>query len=315
MRHKVSLDDPTVPKGNCHTTVIRYKDTVLGQYVGKPGVDIKDTVLGQYVGKPGGKGDETQGYLDDPTVPKGKFGGKGDETQGYLDDPTVPKGNCHTIVSRYKGYSLGKYCAKLVLLRRVLRPKSGKPGGKGDEAQGYLDDPTVPKGQYVGKPGGKGDEAQGYLDDPTVPKGQYVGKPGGKGDETQGYLDDPTFLKVIVRSQSVDIKDTFLGQYVGKPVVKEMIKGYLDDPTIIKGNCHTIVSTFLGQYQGKPGVKEMRHKVILMILLFLKVIVTPIVSRYLVVKDTVLGQYVGKHGGTVLGQMRHKVQGYLDDPN
>ncbi|CAG2202422.1 G6PD [Mytilus edulis] len=34
-------------------------------------VDIKDTVLGQYVGKPGGKGDEAQGYLDDPTVPKG----------------------------------------------------------------------------------------------------------------------------------------------------------------------------------------------------------------------------------------------------
>jgi glucose-6-phosphate 1-dehydrogenase len=34
-------------------------------------IDIKDTVLGQYVGKPDGKGEEGQGYLDDPTVPKG----------------------------------------------------------------------------------------------------------------------------------------------------------------------------------------------------------------------------------------------------
>lgn len=34
-------------------------------------INIKDTVLGQYVAKPGGKGDEGQGYLDDPTVPKG----------------------------------------------------------------------------------------------------------------------------------------------------------------------------------------------------------------------------------------------------
>ena len=30
-----------------------------------------DVVLGQYVGKPDGEGDATQGYLDDPTVPKG----------------------------------------------------------------------------------------------------------------------------------------------------------------------------------------------------------------------------------------------------
>jgi hypothetical protein len=34
-------------------------------------IDIKDTVLGQYVGKPDGKGEEGQGYLDDHTVPKG----------------------------------------------------------------------------------------------------------------------------------------------------------------------------------------------------------------------------------------------------
>ncbi|XP_050412053.1 glucose-6-phosphate 1-dehydrogenase isoform X2 [Patella vulgata] len=36
-----------------------------------PPVLLKNVVLGQYVGKKDGKGDETQGYLDDPTVPKG----------------------------------------------------------------------------------------------------------------------------------------------------------------------------------------------------------------------------------------------------
>ncbi|CAG2211080.1 G6PD [Mytilus edulis] len=162
-------------------------------------VDIKDTVLCQYVGKPGGKGDETQGYLDDPTFLKVNLVVKEMRSSRLVlsFDPTVPKGNCHTQSVDIKDTVLGQYV--------------GKPGGKGDETQGYLDDPTIPKvdikdtvlGQYVGKPGGKGDEAQGYLDDPTVPKvdikdtvlGQYVGKPGGKGDEAQGYLDDPTVPK------------------------------------------------------------------------------------------------------------------------
>nr|ACC62885.1 glucose 6-phosphate dehydrogenase isoform D [Rhipicephalus microplus] len=36
-----------------------------------PPITMDNVVLGQYVGKPGGTGEETQGYLDDPTVPKG----------------------------------------------------------------------------------------------------------------------------------------------------------------------------------------------------------------------------------------------------
>eukprot|EP00105_Crassostrea_gigas_P011810 XP_011427632.1 PREDICTED: glucose-6-phosphate 1-dehydrogenase [Crassostrea gigas] len=34
-------------------------------------VELDNVVLGQYVGNPEGQGDEKQGYLDDPTVPKG----------------------------------------------------------------------------------------------------------------------------------------------------------------------------------------------------------------------------------------------------
>ncbi|KAK3609070.1 hypothetical protein CHS0354_011829 [Potamilus streckersoni] len=36
-----------------------------------PHIKLEDTVIGQYVGNPEGKGEEKQGYLDDPTVPKG----------------------------------------------------------------------------------------------------------------------------------------------------------------------------------------------------------------------------------------------------
>lgn len=36
-----------------------------------PEIKLEDVVLGQYVGNPNGQGQETQGYLDDPTVPKG----------------------------------------------------------------------------------------------------------------------------------------------------------------------------------------------------------------------------------------------------
>lgn len=32
---------------------------------------LEDTVLGQYVGDPDGEGDAREGYLDDPTVPRG----------------------------------------------------------------------------------------------------------------------------------------------------------------------------------------------------------------------------------------------------
>ncbi len=33
---------------------------------------MSDVVLGQYTGNPEGEGDAKQGYLDDPTVPKGR---------------------------------------------------------------------------------------------------------------------------------------------------------------------------------------------------------------------------------------------------
>ncbi|KAI1294762.1 Glucose-6-phosphate 1-dehydrogenase [Halotydeus destructor] len=35
-----------------------------------PPLELADTITGQYIGKEGGTGDEAQGYLDDPTVPK-----------------------------------------------------------------------------------------------------------------------------------------------------------------------------------------------------------------------------------------------------
>lgn len=38
-----------------------------------PPVELEDVVLGQYVGDPKGEGDAKEGYLDDPTVPKGSI--------------------------------------------------------------------------------------------------------------------------------------------------------------------------------------------------------------------------------------------------
>ena len=37
---------------------------------------------------------------------------------------------------------------------------------------------NVVLGQYVGNPEGQGDEKMGYLDDPTVPKGELLQKYG-----------------------------------------------------------------------------------------------------------------------------------------
>ena len=34
-------------------------------------LELKDVVLGQYVGDPDGEGDAKEGYLEDPTVPRG----------------------------------------------------------------------------------------------------------------------------------------------------------------------------------------------------------------------------------------------------
>ena len=36
-------------------------------------VELDDVVLGQYVGDPKGEGEAKDGYLDDPTVPKGSI--------------------------------------------------------------------------------------------------------------------------------------------------------------------------------------------------------------------------------------------------
>ena len=36
-----------------------------------PEVKMEDVILGQYVGDPEGEGEAKEGYLDDPTVPKG----------------------------------------------------------------------------------------------------------------------------------------------------------------------------------------------------------------------------------------------------
>ncbi|KAI1294763.1 Glucose-6-phosphate 1-dehydrogenase [Halotydeus destructor] len=38
-----------------------------------PPLELADTVIGQYIGKEGGSGAESQGYHDDPTVPKGSL--------------------------------------------------------------------------------------------------------------------------------------------------------------------------------------------------------------------------------------------------
>lgn len=38
-----------------------------------PPVQLDDVVLGQYVGDPKGEGEAKEGYLDDPTVPKGSI--------------------------------------------------------------------------------------------------------------------------------------------------------------------------------------------------------------------------------------------------
>ena len=35
-------------------------------------VTLENVVLGQYVGNPNGEGDAREGYLEDPTVPKGE---------------------------------------------------------------------------------------------------------------------------------------------------------------------------------------------------------------------------------------------------
>ena len=38
-----------------------------------PELKLEDIVLGQYIGNPKGDGDAKEGYLDDPTVPKGYY--------------------------------------------------------------------------------------------------------------------------------------------------------------------------------------------------------------------------------------------------
>lgn len=56
----------------------RCRDVYCGKFISQvkvlkciAPVTMSDVVLGQYVGDPEGEGEAKQGYLDDPTVPKG----------------------------------------------------------------------------------------------------------------------------------------------------------------------------------------------------------------------------------------------------
>lgn len=60
----VAMEKPA----SCHPDDIRDEKVKVLRSI-KP-LTVKDVVLGQYVGNPKGKGEETEGYLDDPTVPK-----------------------------------------------------------------------------------------------------------------------------------------------------------------------------------------------------------------------------------------------------
>ena len=50
----------------CHLVKVKVLRSV-------PPVELDDVVLGQYVGDPKGEGEAKDGYLDDPTVPKGSI--------------------------------------------------------------------------------------------------------------------------------------------------------------------------------------------------------------------------------------------------
>lgn len=57
-------------------------------------------MLGQYVGNPAGEGEAKQGYLDDPTVPKGSV------------TPTFACGVCHIKNERWDGVPFVLRCGK-----------------------------------------------------------------------------------------------------------------------------------------------------------------------------------------------------------
>lgn len=63
-------------------------------------IKLSDVVLGQYVGNPDGTGDETKGYLDDPTVPAGS------------STPTYALAVCHINNERWDGVPFILRCGK-----------------------------------------------------------------------------------------------------------------------------------------------------------------------------------------------------------
>ena len=66
-------------------------------------IGLDDVVLGQYIGNPVGEGDAEQGYLDDPTVPKGSV------------TPTFALGVFYIRNERWDGMYVGIGCVCMYL--------------------------------------------------------------------------------------------------------------------------------------------------------------------------------------------------------
>lgn len=63
-------------------------------------LELKDVVIGQYVGNPKLEGDGKEGYLDDPTVPKGSV------------TPTYALATCFINNERWDGIPFFIRCGK-----------------------------------------------------------------------------------------------------------------------------------------------------------------------------------------------------------
>lgn len=68
---------------------------------------LDDVVLGQYIGDPNGEGDAKDGYLDDPTVPKGSL------------TPTFALGQCRINNERWDGVPFFLRCGKALNERKA----------------------------------------------------------------------------------------------------------------------------------------------------------------------------------------------------
>ncbi|XP_013794417.1 glucose-6-phosphate 1-dehydrogenase-like [Limulus polyphemus] len=72
-----------------------------------PEVKLEDTVLGQYVGDPNGEGEAKEGYLDDPTVPKGS------------KTATYALATCYVNNERWEGVPFFLRCGKALNERKA----------------------------------------------------------------------------------------------------------------------------------------------------------------------------------------------------